>query len=114
MKTSDKLKAAQEAFAAYERALQAAQDVVDDGPPTGLGTTLMIEVDRTEWSNKFACCECKKCVLHQGIPTWKFCPHCGAEIIRWKQRMEPKTITLPVEEVNGKQTASKTPNHFWP
>ena len=54
MKTSDKLKAAQEAFAAYERALQAAQDVVDDGPPTGLGTTLMIEVDRTEWSNKFA------------------------------------------------------------
>ena len=37
----DGLKAARKVFYAHEKAVEAAQQVIADGPPRGLGTTVM-------------------------------------------------------------------------
>ncbi len=88
----DKIKAARTAFAAYERAVAAANEVIAAGPVRGLGTTVMTG-SKSSFNNSFTCSECQG----RGKGDWKFCAFCGAEIVRFELPKESNTISVQVE-----------------
>ena len=75
----EKVKAARVAFQAWERAIEAAQCVANEGVVHGLGATVMTEnVDIWKTgTNVFKCSECSK---EGRADHWNFCAYCGAEI----------------------------------
>jgi len=81
----DKLKAALEALAAYDKAKQACLDFVTEGPARGFGTCVMSEEHRRADSyGNFECSECgNRHLIDKHANTWKFCASCGSEILRW-------------------------------
>jgi hypothetical protein len=97
MSRTDSSKAARKAFEAYERAVAAAEKMIAAGPPFGLGTTVMTGVSHG-FTETLTCFECKG----RGEKGWKFCAHCGAEIVRFdsglSQRIENATVVYKVEE----------------
>jgi hypothetical protein len=108
--TLDKLKAAREAFHAYEKAVEAAQEVIAAGPPRGPGTTVMTGQALSSFSAtidiKYNCAECGERRAMKGD---KFCAHCGREIVRFVTEPASNTITVKVESV---KTESPTPSYF--
>jgi hypothetical protein len=56
-------------------------------------TTVMTEERKGSQGIIYACSECKRTEFAEG---WKFCPHCGAEIIRFDREHVPG----PGEEVH--------------
>ena len=86
-------KVAREAFQAYEKAIKAAQEVIAAGPiPVSGTTTVMTE----SHGGRYSCAECEGSGFAKG---WKFCPFCGAEIMRFENRSERNPFTtLPLGE----------------
>lgn len=90
--TKEKLSAARKAFMAYEKAVKAAQEALTT--PTGFGGTIMTLSGEYQFVS-YSCSECQISVSSSNRETWKFCPGCGAEIVRWDR--EPKTNIIMVE-----------------
>jgi len=102
MKTEQvkKIEAARKAFQAYERAVAAAREIIADGPVRGLGTTVM-EAQYSEWRNSgphgYKCSECGFTARTSIEDGWKYCPGCGAEIVRFAR--DPEHEPKPLEKV---------------
>jgi len=77
--TAERSLAVRKAFAAYEAAVKAAKDIIEQGPPKGLGGSVMTKVG--EWGQRYTCSECNN--ESPARHDWKFCPSCGSEIIRF-------------------------------
>jgi hypothetical protein len=92
--TPDTLKAARQAFEAYEKAVEAAQEFIAGGPPRGLRTCVMTK--ESEWASYYKCSDCGE----SGTTTRNsFCGMCGAEIVRFATEPASNTITVGVETV---------------
>ena len=88
---SQNLEAVRNAIAAYEETLAELKKV----PPRAVGTTIITEGEKHfGGSATYTCSECSHSERFQFCPTWKFCPYCGAEIIRFTLQPEPETITV--------------------
>ena len=93
MKHADSIKLARKAFAAYEHAIAAAEEVRKLGPPRDLGTCIMTACGRYQME-QHECSECgHKTREKDGC---KFCPHCGAEVIRFDHAPEPEAVKVMV------------------
>jgi DNA-directed RNA polymerase subunit RPC12/RpoP len=117
---TDKIKAARRAFQAYERAVEAAQQAMAEGGLIyGLGATVMVG-HFDSWGNEpasYACAECgSTCpnVTRYSMNDWKFCPFCGAEILRWdrKKHEETRTIKVKVTESTRELVPRKVLEHI--
>lgn len=85
----EKIRAAREAFQNWERAQEAAEAAIGDGPANGIihgsGTCVMIDQRSQSYHpERFQCSECGQ----DGHARWKFCAFCGAEIIRFDRPEE--------------------------
>jgi hypothetical protein len=106
-----KIQAARKAFHAYERAVAAAREVMADGPVRGLGTTIL-EAQYPEGMHRsdptgFKCVECE--VVHPGavdVLGWKFCPGCGAEIMRFAREPEREPEKVEFVDQHGHRFGS--------
>jgi hypothetical protein len=99
----DKCAAARKAIEAYEKAVAAAQQALLDGPPTGLGATIMREKPygvHGLGKGNYVCSECGK---DRNSTGWKFCPHCGCEIVRFDKYVDPNVKDYSVSIVIEKQ-----------
>src|ERR1700678_3622742 len=83
-----KSKAARKVFSAYERVVQAAQELIAAGPPRGLGGTVMVRDNYPHFygADKFKCSECG---FRGEAESWKFCPGCSEEIMRFDRPKGP-------------------------
>jgi DNA-directed RNA polymerase subunit RPC12/RpoP len=108
----NKVRQASKAMEAYEKAVIAAQEMIAQGGLVhGLGATVM--VGRLEpWiiePTSYVCAECSANCHTSGAKDWKFCPYCGAEILRWDRGVrsgaEPVKLNLEVEEPKRKRGA---------
>jgi|GEM_PF-3638393 len=94
----EQIEAARKAFQAYERAVTAAQEAIGDGPVHGLGTTVMVEKSNQNF-------ECSECKFIGWANSWKFCPSCGSEIMRFERPDLPgQKISFVVVEPEPRPT----------
>jgi rubrerythrin len=93
--TLDRSRAARKAFEAYEAAVKAAQEIIEQGPPKGLDSCVMTR--DSDWHQRYTCSECGD--AGGASRDWKFCPHCGSEIIRFDEpEAEVRTVTVRVTQ----------------
>jgi predicted nucleic acid-binding Zn-ribbon protein len=94
-KQDAKIQAVKKAFEAYEKAVAAAREVIKDGPIRGLGTCMMEVHYSNSDPNRVESYKCTECgiTLSTGwvssVEGWKFCPGCGAEIMKFARDSKP-------------------------
>jgi hypothetical protein len=97
MNRAEAIKVAREALAAYEKTVQAAEEVKKLGPPSGLGTCIMTDKGTGFYGVRYQCSECQH--EEHGAASWKFCPHCGAGIVRFDKREgDAELVRVTVEQ----------------
>lgn len=107
------IKAVEKAFAAYGKAVQAAQELFADGPQNVTGTCIYLSR-----ADKYFCSECNG--MFVGDNRWHFCAFCGAEIIRFAGWEEIKADPVEVKKLadaivaETKKTETKSlPEDWW-
>jgi len=105
------IQAARRAFAAYEKAVKIAEEIAASKPPRGLGVCVMTGTESSSMTSIAIAYECSECG-GTGGKRCKFCPDCGAEIIRFETRPAPTTmiVSASVTEPEKKEVWREQPS----
>ena len=99
---SDKknLSAARNAFDLVDEAITKAETAIKALKHTRVpDTTVMLHVTTYSWTERYKCSNCEYQCGKESVG-WKFCPSCGAEIMRWEKSPDAQenTITVLVQQ----------------